>query len=80
MAQPAPDSANDMLVRALDRWRRLATVAVAVIAIVANVGFALERSATRDVTRANNVLVLATEAQEAAWTSPRWSVRARPSA
>lgn len=69
MAQPASDIANDVLVRALDRWRFLAASAVVVIGIVATAAFALVRSTTTQVSRAGNILVLASEAQEAVWSA-----------
>ncbi len=69
MPLSAPDLANDALVRELDRWRRVATGAVLVIAAVVVGAFALERSTTRQVAHSGNVLWLASSAQEAVWSA-----------
>ena len=69
MPQQAPDTSKDVLTQALDRWRRLATAAVVVIAILCTGTFLIERSTSRVVLQTGNVLWMATSAQEAVWTS-----------
>jgi PAS domain S-box-containing protein len=70
MTSPAAgDIATDPLVQEITRWRRLASLAVVVIALAIIGGFAFERASTAAVRSSGNVLWMATAAQEAIWNA-----------
>ncbi|MBX3133479.1 MAG: response regulator [Gemmatimonadaceae bacterium] len=69
MAALGNDVPQNPIVQALERWRRVLSGAVAVIAVLVIAAFVLERSTTRWVTHSGNVLRLATTAQREIWVA-----------
>jgi PAS domain S-box-containing protein len=69
MRSSGHDEQQDQIVQELERWRRILSGAVAMIAIIVAAGFTLERVSTRQVIHSGSILRLATTAQREIWVA-----------